>query len=181
MALPSTIHAFEIALSDSDRGVYESLSLRVARHPSETEEFLVTRVLAFCLEYEEGIAFAKGGVSDGEEPAVLVRDPAGRYRAWIEVGAPDASRLHRAAKAAERVAVYPTREWHSVRRQLEGERIHRAGEIPFYFIDRQLVSELVSLLDRRMDLSVSIAGRHLYLEATGRTFDGEIVEQRIAE
>ncbi len=85
MALTSTIHTFDIALADSDRGVYEDLSLRVARHPSETEEFFVTRVLAYCLEYEEGIAFSKG-VSDGDEPAVHVREPAGRDNAGVEIG-----------------------------------------------------------------------------------------------
>jgi uncharacterized protein YaeQ len=178
MALTSTIHTFDISLADSDRGVYEDLSIRVARHPSETDEFLWTRVLAYCLEYEEGITFSKG-VSDGDEPAVLVRDPAGRYKAWIEVGAPDADRLHRGAKAADRVAVYSTREWNSVKRQLEGKRIHRGEEIPFYVFDQDLLKELVALLDRRMSLSLSVTGRQLYLDVAGRSFNGEIVEHRL--
>lgn len=178
MALPSTIHHFDIALSDVDRGVYETLSLRAARHPSETEELLVTRVLAYCLEYENGIAFSKG-VCEGDEPAVYVRDPAGRYRAWIEVGAPDADRLHRAAKAADRVAVYATREWHSLRRQYEGRRIHRGEEIPIYSFDRDLVRDLVSLLDRRMKLSLSRTGGEIYLDAGGRSLAGAVAEHRI--
>lgn len=178
MALTSTIHTFDISLADSDRGVYEDLSIRVARHPSETDEFLWTRVLAYCLEYEEGITFSKG-VSDGDEPAVLVRDPAGRYKAWIEVGAPDADRLHRGAKAADRVAVYSTRDWVSVKRQLEGKRIQRGEEIPFYVLDRDLLRDLVAQLDRRMKLSLSRTGGHLYLDLAGRSFDGEIVEHRL--
>ena len=60
MALSATVHTFEIELADVDRGVYESLSLKVARHPSETEDFLLTRVLAYCLEYADGIAFSRG-------------------------------------------------------------------------------------------------------------------------
>jgi uncharacterized protein YaeQ len=179
MALPSTLHSFDIALSDVDRGVYETLSLRVARHPSETEEFLVTRVLAYCLEYEEEIAFSKG-ICEGDEPAVYVRDPAGRYKAWIEIGAPDAERLHRAAKAAERVAVYATREWHSLKRQLEGKRIHRGEEIPIYLLDRELVRNLVSLLDCRMEIALSRTGGELYLDSNGRTFTGTVSERRIA-
>lgn len=178
MALPSTVHSFDITLSDVDRGVYETLSLRVARHPSETEELLVTRVLAYCLEHEEGIAFSKG-VCEGDEPAVYVRDPAGRYRAWIEVGAPDADRLHRAAKAADRVAVYSTREWHSLRRQLEGRRIHRGEEIPIYRFARDLVRDLVSLLDRRMELGLARTGGELYLDIGGRSLTGTITEHRL--
>lgn len=177
MALPSTLHNLDITLSDVDRGVYETLALRVARHPSETEEFLVTRVLAYCLEYEEGIAFSKG-VCEGDEPAVFVLDPVGRFRAWIEVGAPDADRLHRAAKAADRVAVYATREWHSLKRQLEGRRIHRGEEIPIYLFDRDLVRDLVSLLDRRMEIGLSRTGGELYLDTAGRSLGGSVAEYR---
>src|SRR5688572_28505156 len=105
MALTATVYSFDVNLADVDRGIYATLAVRAALHPSETEELLVTRLLAYCLEYEEGISFSKG-VSDGDEPAVWVRDPAGRIRTWIEIGAPDAARLHKAAKAADRVAVY---------------------------------------------------------------------------
>ena len=92
MALGATIHTFAVQLADVDRGVYEDLTVRVARHPSETETFMMTRVLAYCLEFEEGIAFSEG-ISKADEPAVLVRDLTGRLIAWIEVGAPDADRL----------------------------------------------------------------------------------------
>ena len=98
------IYVFKIDLADSDRGVYQPLELRVARHPSETEEHLWTRVLAYCLEYTEGIAFSNG-LFESDQPTIAVRDLTGALRAWIDVGAPDASRLHRAAKLAPRVAV----------------------------------------------------------------------------
>ena len=104
MALNSTVYHFDVQLSDVDRGVYEALSLRVARHPSETEEYLVTRVLAYALEYAEGIAFSKG-LADPDEPAIVVRDLTGAVQVWIEIGAPDAERLHKASKASPRVVV----------------------------------------------------------------------------
>jgi uncharacterized protein YaeQ len=69
--------------SHVDRGVYETLELRLARHPSESPEYLVTRLLAYCLEYTEGIAFSKG-LSDPDEPAIVVRDLTGALRAWIK-------------------------------------------------------------------------------------------------
>jgi uncharacterized protein YaeQ len=180
MALTSTVYQFAVELADADRGVYETLTLRVALHPSETEEFFWTRVLAYCLEYEDGIAFSKG-VCEGDEPAVWVRDPAGRIRAWIEVGAPDAARLHRAAKAADRIAVYTHKDPFSLLRRLQGERIHRAAEIPIYALDRDFLADLVALLDRRMDLHLSVTGGQLYLDVAGRNLNGTVSEHRIQE
>ena len=82
MALGATIHTFDVQLADVDRGVYDDLTLRVARHPSETDANMILRVLAYCLEFEEGIAFSEG-ISSADEPAVLVRDLTGRVTAWI--------------------------------------------------------------------------------------------------
>ena len=110
MALTATLYNFEIDLSDVDRNVYEKLALKVARHPSESEAYLVARVLAYCLEYTEGIAFSPGGLSSPDEPPIAVRDLTGALRAWIEIGAPDAARLHKASKAAPRVALYTHRD-----------------------------------------------------------------------
>ncbi len=104
MATGAVMHTFDVQVADVDRGVYESLSLRMAQHPSETSAFMVTRLLAYCLEYADGIAFTEG-VSATDEPAVLVRDATGAITAWIEVGAPDADRLHRGSKLAERTVV----------------------------------------------------------------------------
>ncbi len=99
MALTATIYNFDIELADTDRDVYESLALRVARHPSESEEYLVTRVLAYLLEFAEGIEFSRG-VSDPDEPTIAIRDLTGTIGTWIDIGTPDAARLHKASKAA---------------------------------------------------------------------------------
>jgi len=178
MALTSTVYNFDVELADSDRGVYETLPIRAALHPSETEEYLWTRVLAYCLQYEEGLAFSKG-LSDGDEPALWVRDPDGRVRLWIEIGTPDAARLHKAAKAADRVAVYTHKDPHSLLRRLEGERIHRAEEIPVYAIDRNLLARLVEVLDRRVKMHLAVTGGHLYVEVGGRSLEGAVEELRI--
>src|SRR5690242_12172206 len=106
MALTATLYHWKITLSDVERGVYEALDLRLACHPSESVRYLVTRAIAYALSYEEGITFSKGGVSSTDEPPVLVRDPTGVLLAWIEVGAPSAARLHKASKAARRVALF---------------------------------------------------------------------------
>ncbi len=178
MALTATIHTFDIQLSDVDRGVYESLALRVARHPSETEEYLWTRVLAYCLEYAEGIAFSKG-LSEPDEPAVVVRDLTGALVAWVEVGMPDAARLHRASKASPRVAVYTHKDPRLVQRQYAGERIHRMDDIALYAVDRALLDALVARLERRMAFDLSVTDGTLYLVIGDDTLSGEVVRHAL--
>jgi uncharacterized protein YaeQ len=97
MALTATIYNFDIELADQERHVYESLTLRVARHPSESEEYLVARLIAYLLEYAEGIEFSRG-VSSPDEPTIAIRDLTGALRSWIDIGTPDAERLHKASK-----------------------------------------------------------------------------------
>jgi uncharacterized protein YaeQ len=173
MALTATIYNFEIQLSDVDRGVYEALSLKAARHPSETEEHLATRVLAYCLEFAEGISFSRG-VSDPDEPAISVRDLTGTYRAWIDIGFPDAARLHKASKAAPRVAVYTHKAPAQLLAQLAGERIHRAESLELYSLDRTLVADLVTHIKRRTAFDLSVTDRHLFISIDGATLSGEV-------
>ena len=178
MALTATMYRFSIQLSDVDRGVYETLDLHVARHPSETGEYMLTRVLAYCLEYAEGIEFTDG-LSSGEEPALVVRDLTGRITAWIEVGAPDADRLHRASKAARRVAVYTHREPRILFEQLGGKKIHRAEELPIHTFGRGFIEKVAALLDRRTKLSITVTERQLYLDVEETHFATTIEEHHI--
>ncbi|HEX6689980.1 MAG TPA: YaeQ family protein [Burkholderiales bacterium] len=177
MALTATIYHFTIRLSDVDRGVYQTLELKVARHPSESEEYLVTRMLAYCLEYAEGIAFSRG-LSEPDEPAIAVRDLTGALQTWVEIGSPDAARLHKAAKAAPRVAVYTHKDPAQLARSLDGERIHRAEALELYSLGRDLVAALVKRLARRNDLDLSVNDRHLYVTIGGESLSSEL--ERIA-
>jgi uncharacterized protein YaeQ len=179
MALTATIYKFDIDLADADRRVYESLSLQVARHPSESEEYLVTRVLAYVLEYAEGIAFSRG-LSDPEQPAIAVRDLTGTIRVWIEIGTPDAGRLHKACKTAPRVVVYTHKDPTQWLGHLAGERIHRSDALELYAIDRALVSALVARLDRRMTFTVSIAEREIYLSIGAETLTGRVTRHSLS-
>ncbi|MFL5640096.1 MAG: YaeQ family protein [Gemmatimonadaceae bacterium] len=174
MALQATVHNFDIELTDHDRGVYESLALRVARHPSESEEFLIARVLAYLLEYAEGIAFSRG-VSDPDEPAIGIRDLTGAIIAWIDIGTPDAARLHKASKAAARVVVYTHKDPRQFLDRLAGEKIHRADALELYALDRALVGALVARLDRRVAWSVSVSDRELYISIGSENLTGRVV------
>ena len=176
MATGATIYTYAVQLADVDRGVYEELTLRVARHPSETDAFMLTRVLAYCLEFEEGIAFSEG-ISATDEPAVLVRDLTGRLTSWIEVGAPDAARLHTGSMQADRVAVYTHRDPAKVSAAWAGKRIHRGDQIPLYSFDPGFVDHATSALERRSTMTLSVTERHLYLELNGSTFESDVHEQ----
>ena len=162
MALGATIHIFDIALADSDRGVYESLELRVARHPSEAADYLLTRVLAYCLEYAEGIAFSNG-LSDPDEPAIAIRDLTGALQVWIDIGAPEAARLHRASKAAPRVAIYTHKDADQLVSRLAREKIHRVEALELYAVDREWLAVLAARLTRRMAFTLTVSEQHVYL------------------
>ena len=178
MALTATIYTLDIELADSDRHVYESLALRVARHPSETEEYLVTRVLAYALEFTEGIEFSRG-LSEPDQPAIAVRDLTGAMRAWIDVGTPDAARLHRASKAVPRVAVYTHRDPARLVGSLAGERIHRAESLELYAVDRSLIGALAARLERRMAWSLAVSEHELYLSVGADSLSGPVLRHTV--
>ncbi len=169
MALTATVHHFEVALSDVDRGVYETLDLRVAQHPSETTRRLLTRTLAYCLSYEPGIAFSKGGLSSTDEAPISIRDATGLLRCSIEVGAPSAERLHKASKAA-RVAVY-TSELAQLRRQVERQTVHAADAIEVWPLDAAFLDALAEKIDRRAHLEVTRTEGSLYVTVDGATLE----------
>jgi uncharacterized protein YaeQ len=180
VAAGATVHTFAIQLSDSDRGVYRELELRVARHPSETGEFMLARTLAFCLEYQDGIALTDG-VAAVDEPAVIARDLTGRITAWIEVGAPTPERLHKGSKQAPRCAGYAHRDPAPWLAQIAGEKIHRAADIPDYSFERALLTEAAAALGRRAKLALSVTGRHVYLDVDGRQFESAIEEWKLGQ
>ena len=163
MAAGSTVYQFEVAVSDVDRSLYETLAFRAAQHPSESGEYLVTRVIAYCLEYTEGIAFTQG-LSEASEPAIEIRDLTGVRTGIIEIGTPDAERLHRASKAAERVAVYCHKDPIPWLRALSKERLHAPERLHLFSIDRATVSEIAGALQRRNLWSLSRSEGELYID-----------------
>ena len=179
MALTATIYTFEIQLNDLDRSVFETLDLRVAMHPSESEESVVTRVLAYCLEYAEGISFSKG-LSDPDDPAIAVRDLTGAMRVWIDVGAPDAARMHKASKTAARVVVYTHKDPEQVMRQWSGERIHRLEDLELYSVPRTLRDKLIARLTRRMAFALTVTSGQLYIAIGDDVIEGRVERQTVS-
>ncbi|MBP7693804.1 MAG: YaeQ family protein [Anaerolineales bacterium] len=178
MALGATIYNFNIALADMDRGVYETLDLRVALHPSEAAEHMLTRVLAYCLEYQDGIAFSKG-LADADQPALWVHDRTGQLKVWIDIGAPTAERLHRANKLAERVVVYTHKDIAILKHNLGRAPIHQAAQIPLYVLDRRFIADFEARLERRLTCALAVTERQLYLDVGGHSLQTTVVEHRL--
>jgi uncharacterized protein YaeQ len=179
VAETATIYSLHIDLNDMDRGVYETLDMRVARHPSESAEYMLVRLLAYCLEYREGITFTQG-LSSPDEPAVVIRDLTGRLRAWIEVGLPDAARLHRGSKQADRVAVYTHRDPRQFIASLSGERIHRAEAVTIRSFPRDVIERIAALIGRRASFSFSVSDGEITLLIDADTFPIPMTEHPLS-
>lgn len=180
MALTSTVHVFELSVSDVDRGVYESATLKVARHPSESAEYLITRVLAYALELQEGLAFSQG-LSVAEEPALWVKDLTGQLQAWIEVGTPDAPRLHKATKATNRVVVYCHKDPAPWFRTLAGQKVYAPERVSIIEVDRRFVAEAAALVEKRTAIAVSVTEGELYVDIGGASLTTTLKRHALPE
>jgi len=162
------MYRFEIAVSDVDRNVYEKLDLRAAQHPSETLPYMLTRVLAYCLSYEEGITFSRG-LAAADEPAVWVKDLQGNTQAWIEVGTPGAERLHKATKAVSRVSVYTHHDVELLHKAVRGQKVHRMDSIEVFALDLSVITELQGLLERSNSWSIARSDGDIYITVKDKT------------
>lgn len=181
MALTATIYHLQVALSDVDRGTYEALDLRLARHPSETMRYLLTRTLAYCLSYEPGIAFSKGGLSASEEPPITVRDPTGLLLAWIDIGVPSAERLHKATKAAQRVSVFTSADLSLLRREAASRAIHRVADVAVWKVETSLLDAIEERTTRNTKLELVRNEGHLYVTIDGALIEGALERCSLAE
>ncbi|MEM7126363.1 MAG: YaeQ family protein [Chloroflexota bacterium] len=178
MALSATVYNLAIELANVDRSVYETLALRIARQPSESAEYLLMRVIAYSLEYAEGIELTQG-VAAGDEPAIYIRDLTGHPLAWIDVGLPSAEHIHRGSKSAARSAIYTHRDVAQFLAQLQGKKIHQAAEIPIYALHRKFVQEVAQWIERRSELLVSVIDQELTITVGEKSLTTPINEHRI--
>lgn len=170
MALPSTIYRVTIQLSDIDRGVYESLQTTVARHPSETEERLVARLLAYALFHEPELTFAKG-VGAGDEPDLWVKGPDGRVLLWVEAGLPEADRLIKAGRHAERVALVACGRTLPLWEQQHLPKLAGMSNLTIVRFEQAFINSLIATLDRSISWSVTVTDGNLYINIGDQTFE----------
>jgi uncharacterized protein YaeQ len=175
LALSAKIFRFQVELSDIDRGVYESLDLRVAKHPSEDEERVVVRVLARALAHETGLEFGRG-LSNVEEPALWTHTATGEVCTWIDVGAPSAARLHRASKAADRVLVFTHKPTATLSREWSARAIHRAREVIVVRLGELFIRELAERLGRTVTWFVIIQDGRIGVSVDGQEVACDVVQ-----
>ena len=156
MALKSTIFKAELQIADMDRHYYADHALTIARHPSETDERMMLRVLAFALQADEGLALCKG-ISDTDEPDLWVKDLTGDILRWIELGLPDERRVLKACGRARQVVVYAyggsaARIW------WEGvaNKLQRAANLTVFNVAPDAMQALGAMARRSMRLQATI-------------------------
>lgn len=147
MANASTLYRFKLNVSDVERGFYETLDLRIAMHPSETEDYLITRVIAYALNYESGLELAPG-LCTADEPAIRLGDSNGGIKLWIDIGNPSMRRVHKASKASRRVRIYTYKNPETLKQEAKSDPVHRAEEIEVFSFSPGFLASLGSLLKR---------------------------------
>ncbi|HEY6131724.1 MAG TPA: YaeQ family protein [Halioglobus sp.] len=163
MALKPTIYKAQIALADSDRSCFESLTLTLARHPSETLERMAVRLLAYCLNCTRGLDFTKG-ISTATEPDLWVHSDTGEIEHWIEVGQPEEARLRKACGRARQVSVYAFAKSAPTWWKLNNATIGALPRLQVWQFDWAEVQAAANLLERTVQLNTSIVGGTVYLD-----------------
>lgn len=173
MALPATVYRAAIDLSDLDRACYARLETTVARHPSETAERLVARLLAYALCYDEELTFTKG-IAAGDEPDLWAKEPDGRVREWIEVGLPDPDRLRKASRHAGRVVLVASGSGMSRWLEQHQAKLAPLANLTILALDQAVVARLAAGLERVIDWSLTVTEGTLYLTCGGESLEAPL-------
>ncbi len=163
MALKPTIYKLEISISDLDRDYYNNVNLTLAKHPSETTERLMARVLAYCLSANDDLVFTKG-LSEVEEPDLWSKSLDDQILLWIEVGEPDSERVKKASRKAEKVKVYSFNSKSDVWWKQSRQRFINMP-VDVYRFDWNQIQSVAEQITRTMIISVTLAGNSIYLNS----------------
>ena len=170
MALPATIYKATINLSDLDRGIYETLTATVAQHPSETEERLVSRLLAYALFYEDGLSFTKG-LCASDEPEIWVKGGDGRVQLWVDVGLPDSERIIKASRHSEQVRLLACGRALASWEQQHLPKLAKLVNLTIITLDQPFLAVVVQRLERSVAWSITITEGICYLAIGNETFE----------
>ena len=177
MALPSTLHTFDLRFCLGDLGIEGEAALKVARHPSETMERVWLRVLAYAWKWREGISFGPG-LCEPDSPDLLAVAPGGRASLVVRVGRPDPVRVERDVNqnpgADVAVLFDGPRRLAAFLTEARGSKLARAAAADLAAADGPMLAALAAADGRRLDVAVTIVADHLYLEVNGRALDGPL-------
>lgn len=183
VALPATLHDFQVELSHVDAGVTERVAIRAARHPSESMERVWVRVIAQCWLWREGIEQGPG-LCEPDLPDVIARDLTGEVTLWARVGRPDPARVQQEAdrnpRALVAVVFDSPRRMEAFAEEARGAGLPRLGRVELAAVDPALLAELSANGERRIRISLTIVGDHLYVEVGGKSLDGPLHRSRVS-
>lgn len=174
MAHPSTLYRFRIDLTDIDRGLYQSLDFRTAMHPSESELYLMTRVLAYALNFEDDLIFSKEGLGNPDDPTISVVDSGGGYKLWIEIGNASARKIHKATKASEKVKIYTYKNPEPMIEELRGADIYQPERLELFFFEEKFLKQLASGLARDNTWNLIHNESTLMIQTGANAVEGEV-------
>ena len=162
MALKATIYKAELQIADMDRNYYQDHLLTLARNPSETDERMMIRLLAFAIHASEALTFTKG-LFDTEEPDLWQKDLTGAIELWVEVGQPDEKRLMKACGRSAKVVVYSYSATSHIWYKQIANKLERAKNLTVINIPAEASAQLQSLCNRNMQLQCTIQDGQIYL------------------
>ena len=162
MALKATIYKAELQLADMDRNYYQEHLLTLARHPSETDERMMIRLLAFAIHASDALTFTKG-LFDTEEPDLWQKDLTGAIELWVEVGQPDEKRLMKACGRSAKVIVYSYSATSHIWYKQIANKLERAKNLTVINIPAEASAQLQALCNRNMQLQCTIQDGQIYL------------------
>ena len=177
MALPPTIYRANLQLADVDRDCYRQLAVTLARHPSETGERLVGRLLAYALCFEEGLAFTRG-ICAGDEPDLWLKGPDDRVELWVEVGLPDSERIVKASRHARRVVLVAFGKGLPRWRDQHLSRLETLSNLQVLALDSAFLQQLVAGLERSITWEMTVSAGTLYLSSGDRVLE-TVLEQPV--
>jgi uncharacterized protein YaeQ len=169
------LQRFYIELTDVDRNVYETVDFRVARHPSETDVYLVARVVAYMFLYHPDLKFG-AGLSTPDEPALSRSSGDGRLLDYIDIGTPTEERLQRSWRLAERVYVFPHRGWGNFEATLESVR---GRNVEVVYFEPQFFEALAQKVERQNRWSVTVSGGSMFVDIGEEHFSAEATLRRM--
>lgn len=173
MATPS-LYRFRLELSNVDQGIYDSLDFRLVQHPSENGEFLLTRMLAYALNAQEGLKLSTEGLSNPDDPAISMEDHRGGLALWIEIGNPSARRIHRATKAARKVLIYTYKNPVPLLAEIRGGNVFQPERIEVFSLSESFLAELEGALQRDNSWSVLLSDGQLTIGTANGTIEGDL-------
>ncbi len=182
MAQAPVLHDFDVELNHVDRRLEKQLHVRTARHSSETMSRVWLRLVAFCMQWEERLAFGPG-LSDPDAPDLLATDLTGQTTLWMRVGKADPAKVQRAADQNSRARIVvlfeSAQRMEQFAQAARDEKLTRLGRVELAAAPEELLAQLATSEDRRAKIGLTIVGDHFYLQRDGESLDGPLVRGQL--